>query len=189
MSSLPATPVAEPPAQLEVRTELDEPILVPGAASACQDLDAILKELCELLEQPEGAYPFHVEPRLEAWGPDLDQHCASILEGRVGPPRPSVERLAALSLLRSAPPSVQVAELGASESALLWILFDLNQPADVLSASAVVQSEEYRAHRENVARLAAKCLAALGGQEDFTLLTDALDGNGAESMLALYALD
>lgn len=186
--SEPATLVAAPLEPIEARTELAEPRGASQESSACQDLDAILNELCELLEQPDGAFPFKVEPRLEDWGPDLDQHCIAILEGRVGPPRPSVERLAALSLLRSAPPTVAVAELGASESTLLWNWFDLTQPDDVLATSVAVRPLDARKHRESIARLAAKCLAALGGQQDLVLLTDALDGNDAEVMLAAYAL-
>jgi hypothetical protein len=190
-----ATEVRSPGAASEhlpgarIQAEPEEPTSPPPAKSpACQDLDAILSELCELLQQPQGAFPFHVEPRLEVWSQDLDQHCVSILESRIGAPRPSVERLAALSLLREASPALEVARLSASEGVLLWNLFDVTQPADVLK-SGIVGEQERREHREGVARLAAKCLAALGGEQDLARLTAMLDGNGPEMMLALCAFD
>jgi hypothetical protein len=167
--------------------ELDEPIQGPAKAPRCPDLDAILKELCDLLEQPEGAFAPQVEPRLDVWRADLDQHCVSILESRVSAPRPTVERLAALLLLRVAPPSLHVARLGASESFMLWRLFDVNQPDDVLSPSAIVGDEERSAHRRSVARLAAKCLAVLAGEQDLARLTAWLDDNGAEGGFVRYA--
>ena len=181
--------VIEPAPLPRSQAELEQLTSAPAKAPKCQDLDAILRELCELLEQPDGAFPFHVEPRLAAWGQDLDQHCVAILESRIGAPRPSAERLAALLLLRAAPSSLQVARLNASESVLLWRLSDFTQPDEVLSTSAIVADQELREHRESVARLAAKCLAALGGEQDLARLTAMLDGNGAEMTLALNAFD
>ena len=186
---LPDADAAAASARLEAEAEIAAPIPVTEEPRACQDLDAILKELCELLEQPDGAFPFEVEPRLAAWGADFDQHCVSILEGRLGSPRPSVERLATLCLLRLAPPATQRAELPETERVLLWRLFDTEQPDEVLSATALPSAEEVRQHRENVARLAGKCLAALGGEQDCMRLIEALDGNGAQEMLARYAFD
>jgi hypothetical protein len=170
MSDRIAVEIAEASQDVAVaKDEAGEPV----AAQACPDVEALVRELAALLEDPNLMTAGYFDGWLLGQANDLDAHCARILEGIAQDVvRRPVEQIAASRLLVELANKQTVASLSAAQRSVLWQAYDVSQPSPVIPADA--DADVLLRHRSEIAAVAGACLAVLGERGDLEQLVERL---------------